>query len=136
MPAGGIARVRSLRTTFSHTAASWPTFSRLILSSVSPAVANFSLWHATQYLSRSARFVNDDCPTDLAGGKAAFWDCGLADAQMANTIPVQTKILRGTASPTKMVSLALWTRISRLVSRSLSIIHPTAAVRAVASSFG
>ena len=48
LPAGGIAPVRSLRTTFSHAFAPALTCSTSILSSISPAVFSFSLWQVTQ----------------------------------------------------------------------------------------
>jgi len=48
IPVGGIMPARSLRTTFSHASAFWGTFSTSILSSIRPAVFNFSLWQVTQ----------------------------------------------------------------------------------------
>ena len=52
---GGIAPVRSLRTTFSHASACSPTCDRSIASSARPAVFTRWLWQVTQYLSSTAR---------------------------------------------------------------------------------
>ena len=54
-PAGGIARARNFRLTFSQTSARVPTRSTSIVSSTRPAVRSRALWHLTQYSSKNAR---------------------------------------------------------------------------------
>ena len=56
-PAGGIAPVRSFRTTFSQAAASAPGSSAFSFSSANPPACTFSLWQVAQYLLRVAVFV-------------------------------------------------------------------------------
>ena len=49
MPAGGMAPVRSLRTTFSQVSAPAGAIGRAQPSSTSPPLFSRSLWHDTQY---------------------------------------------------------------------------------------
>src|SRR5258707_833270 len=69
-PAGGIAPVRSLRITFSHTSALAGTFAKSILSSIRPAVFSFSLWQVTQYRFNTVRCCD-------AGAASGVDDCSI-----------------------------------------------------------
>src|SRR5438128_46649 len=69
MSAGGISRLRSLRSIFSHVA---PLVSKLAVSKVSrcsPATALGPLWHAMQNLSSAARWVVEAAEEGSCGGE-------------------------------------------------------------------
>ena len=55
---GGIVPVCTLRITFSQTSALAPGFAMSTRSSMRPAVFTRSLWHVTQYLSISWRWLD------------------------------------------------------------------------------
>ena len=79
-PGGGIAPLRSLRTTFSQVAPSAPMCPTSAWSSSRPAVCSLSLWQATQYWSRRARASGG-----ASGGPAACRAAGRWQASASTT---------------------------------------------------
>src|SRR5262245_8266319 len=87
MPAGGISRLRSLRSSFSQTA---PLSSRLPgskASRFSPANGVGPLWQPMQYCCNVARWVAADAEEGLSAASAA---AGQSSAP-ANTMPIEVR---------------------------------------------
>src|SRR4029079_7547652 len=84
MPAGGIAPVRSLRTTFSHSTGSFATVVRSAsFRTTPPAVADVftrALWQLAQYLSVVSRRGASVRRGEALGAPAETPVCDAADA--------------------------------------------------------